>query len=102
MQAFLLFLLLVFGTSQKVEVIYLSEYPAQVEGIKIYQKTAMDFLDRAEMVLKDAERELVEMAASQDYGRVEIFLLEKQHGEIPTESQFGKRGYVKLLYCFKK
>ena len=94
--------MLVFVTSQKVEVVYLSELPVQREGLITYRKTAKDFLDRAEMVLKEAEQELIEMAASQDYERVEIFLLEKQHGEIPTESQLGRKGYVKLLYCFKK
>jgi hypothetical protein len=101
MKTCLLFLMLVFVTSQRVKVVYLSEHPAQVEGLKTYRKTAKDFLDRAEMLLKEAEKELIEMAASQDYNRVEIFLLEKQHGEIPTESQLGRKGYVKLIYCFK-
>lgn len=102
MKTCLLFLFLGFMTFQKVEVVYLTEPPTQVEGLKTYQKTAKDFLDRAEMVLKEAEKELMEMAASQDFGRVEIYLLEKQHGEIPTESQLGRRGYVKLIYCFKR
>jgi hypothetical protein len=85
-----------------VEVVYVKEAPSQLHQPGVFHKVSNDFLDRAEFLLKEVERDLIQMAASGGYGRVEIFLIEKQNGEIPTESQMGKKGYVKLMYIFKK
>lgn len=96
------FLLLTFSFQDKVELLYLDEKPEEMSDILVYVKKGVDVYDRIEKILIDAEKELCQYAEVNKYNLVEVFIVEQSHGEIPTESQFGKKGFVTLWVCFKK
>lgn len=84
-----------------VKVVYKNTKPENLSDMKLYKKVSNNHLDRAERILKEAENDLINLAKEKKATTVEIFIVDQKHGEIPTESQFGSRGYVELLYIFK-
>lgn len=84
-----------------VKVVYIDELPENPEHMIYYKKVSKDYLDRAEKILVEAEEDLMKLAKEKRMPIVEIYVLEKEHGEIPTESQWGKKGYVCLLFSLK-
>lgn len=84
-----------------VKVVYKTTKPENLSEMKLYKKVSNNHLDRAELILKEAENDLINLAKEKQATTVEIFIVDQKHGEIPTESQFGSRGYVELLYILK-
>jgi hypothetical protein len=100
----ILLLPLVFLLSQsngKVKVVYKEGKPENISELTFYKKQGKDYLDRAEIILKEAEKDLVLFAKEKKAIMVEIYILEQEHGEIPTESQMGKKGFVSMYFCLK-
>ncbi|WP_291786885.1 hypothetical protein [Cecembia sp.] len=79
-----------------VRIVYMEDEPTDIQEMIFFKKESNNHLDRGEKLLHEAENELIEIAKERGVELVEIFVIEMQHGEIPTESQFGKRGYVSL------
>ncbi|MGY6741430.1 MAG: hypothetical protein ACXIUQ_01740 [Cecembia sp.] len=99
---YLIFVNLFFLSIQNgVKIVYLEEEPSDIKEMIFFKKEANNHLDRGEKLLHEAENELIEIAKEKGIELVEIFVIEMQHGEIPTESQFGKRGYVSLWVSLK-
>jgi hypothetical protein len=85
----------------KVKVVYKEGKPQNISEHTYFKKQGKDFLDRAEVILKEAEKDLVLFAKEKNAVLVEIYILEKENGEIPTESQMGKKGFVTMYFCLK-
>jgi hypothetical protein len=100
----ILLLPLVFLFSQnngKVKVVYKEGDPKNISELTYYKKQGKDYFDRAEVILKEAEKDLVLFAKEKNAILVEIYILEQENGEIPTESQRGKKGFVSMYFCLK-
>ena len=91
----------IMSTGNGIKVVYKSTKPENYSEMIPYKKVSNNHLDRGERILKEAEKELVQIAKEKNASTVEIFVLQQKHGELPTESQFGSRGYVELLYILK-
>lgn len=85
----------------QIELIYKTERPTDKSELVFIKKAGEDYFDRAEKILKDVEKEVIALAESRNVSSVEIYVLEQQHGEIPTESQIGKVGYVSVFVSLK-
>jgi len=95
------FILLFSYSNNGVKVVYKSEVPDDKSGLIYYKKIGHGYLDRAEKILKDAELELIKVAEEKNAQKLEIYLLEEENGEMPTESQNGSKGFVILLFKLK-
>ncbi|PSL07233.1 hypothetical protein [Cecembia rubra] len=89
-------------SGKDIQVVYKYEEPLDKSGMTFYRKTSKDYLDRGDMILRNAEKDLLKIAKEKRANVVEIYVLEKVNGEIPTESQIGRFGFVSLLYVLKK
>ncbi len=98
---FISFAFLILPFQKEVKYVYLEEKPEDVSNIMVYKKEGNDIYDRVEKILIDAEKDLKAYALSKNQNRVEVFIVAQSHGELPTESQIGKKGYVSLLVRFK-
>jgi hypothetical protein len=94
--------MLLISNSNGIKIVYKSDLPADISGLIYFKKIGNDHLDRSEKILKDAEGEIVEFAKEKDADLIEIYVLDKENGEIPTESQTGKIGFVEVLFSLKK
>lgn len=90
-----------FQSNRIVKVVYKERTPENKSELTYYKKLGKDYLDRAEVIMKEAEKELVMLAKEKDAFLVEIYIIEQENGEIPTESQFGKKGFVSMYFCLK-
>lgn len=86
---------------EKVQVVYLDQQPKILADQTYFKVEADNYLDRVEVILDMAEKKLVEIAEKNKSNRVEIFIIEQENGEIPTESQLGKNGFVSMYFCLK-
>jgi hypothetical protein len=93
---------LLFSTVNGIRIVYKSEVPMDKSGLIYYKKKGNDQLDRSEKILKEAEKEIVKFAKERHADLIEIYVLDKGNGEIPTESQTGKMGFVEILFSLKK
>jgi hypothetical protein len=84
-----------------VNILYKKESPIDKSELTYFKKTGSDYTDRAEKILKDVEFELLAYAKKKNAGTIEIFIIGQQHGELPTESQKGKKGFVEILFSLK-
>jgi hypothetical protein len=80
-----------------VKISYMLEEPEDKSEYKFYLKNGRDQLDSEDLILFAAENDLKKIAVERNSKEVKIFIVEKSRGEIATESQLGKVGYVKLL-----
>lgn len=96
------FILCFSSVQEEVKLVYLDQKPEDISKVLVYKKVGTDNYDRIEKILKDAEKDLYKYAESQNNNLIEVFIVEQSHGVLPTESQFGKKGYVTLWVCFKK
>jgi hypothetical protein len=87
--------------ASEVKIVYLEEEPENSDQIIYFKKEANSQLDRVESVLYEAEKELIEIAKEKGFDTIEVFVIEMQHGEIPTESQIGKRASVSFFVSLK-
>ncbi|MFC0261060.1 hypothetical protein [Fontibacter flavus] len=85
----------------QVQLVYKKGTPINQSELLYIKKSGGDFFDRAEKILKEVEKEIIELAEKRNVKTVEIYVLDKQHGEIPTESQIGKVGFVTVLISLK-
>ncbi|RZS97249.1 hypothetical protein [Cecembia calidifontis] len=92
---------LLHSNGKEIQLVYKSEIPEDRSGMIFLKKTSKDYLDRAELILKKAEKDIIKLAKEKDAHLVEIYVLEKANGEIPTESQIGRLGFVSLLVSLK-
>lgn len=88
-------------STDQVQVVYLEQQPKVLENQTYCKIEADNYLDRVEVLLEFAEKKLVELAEKEKSNRVEIFIIEQVNGEIPTESQTGKRSFVTIYFCLK-
>jgi hypothetical protein len=93
---------LLYSTGNGISIVYKSEVPMDKSGLIYYKKKGNDQLDRSEKILKEAEKEIVKFAKEKHADLIEIYVLDKGNGEIPTESQAGKMGFVEILFSLKK
>lgn len=96
--------LLMLGTwlsKGKIQIEYLSEKPSNIQELTFYKKFGTDYIDSPEIILKDLEIELKELAKSKEAQKVEIFILERVESEIPTETQSGRIAYVAVFFKLK-
>lgn len=89
------------SSGKDIQVVYRNESPVDKSGMTFYKKVSNDYLDRADLILKSAEKDIIKIAKEKHASVVEIYVLEKVNGEIPTESQFGRYGFVSVLYVLK-
>jgi len=85
-----------------INIVYKSDLPADRSGLIYFKKLGKNQLDRSEKILKEAEKEIMEFANEKEADLIEIYVLDKENGEIPTESQTGKIGFVEILFSLKK
>jgi hypothetical protein len=85
-----------------INIVYKSDLPDDRSGLIYFKKTGKNSLDRSEKILKEAEKEIIQFAKDKEADLIEIYVLDKENGEIPTESQVGKVGYVEILFSLKK
>lgn len=87
--------------TEKVQVVYLEQQPKVLENQTFCKIEADNYLDRVEILLELAEKKLIEMAEKEKFKKVEIFIIQKENGEIPTESQTGKKSFVSFYFSLK-
>ena len=101
----LLFLLILnlplFFENNGVKIVYLEEKPEEIENLTFFKLEGRDFLESTESIIKKIEIRLVNFAKEKKATKIEIFILEKSKPEIPTESQFGNKAYVSVLFSLK-
>lgn len=84
-----------------IKIIYTKSTPIEKSEWTYFKKTASDNTDRAEKILKDVEAGLRAYAKKKGASTIEIYIIDQQHGELPTESQYGKKGFVEILFSLK-
>jgi len=84
-----------------IKILYKNESPVDRSELTYFKKTGSDYTDRAEKILKDVEFELLAYAKKKNAGSIEVYIIDQQHGELPTESQKGKKGFVEILFSLK-
>lgn len=85
----------------EVKIQYIDSSPIEKSEWTYFKKTGSDITDRAEKILKDVEKELLVYAKKKGASSIEIYIIDQQHGELPTESQTGKKGFVEILFYLK-
>ncbi len=71
---------------EQVQIVYLEQQPKVLENQTYYKIEADNYLNRIDVLLVFAEKKLTELAEKEKSGRIEIFIIEQENGEIPTES----------------
>ena len=66
-----------------------------------YKKKGNDHLERSEKILEDAEKEIIKLAKERRADFIEIYVINKENGEIITESQQGRIGFVEILFSLR-
>ncbi|MFD2200744.1 hypothetical protein [Shivajiella indica] len=94
--------LLNLGPTNGIKIIYKSDVPQDRSKMIYYKKKGHDYFERADGILKEVEKDIVHYAQGKDADLIEVYILEKANGEIPTESQEGKIGYVEILFSIMK
>jgi len=85
----------------QVQVVYLDQQPKTLENQTYCKIEADNYLDRVEVLLELAEKKLIELAEKNNSKKVEIFIFEKENGDIPTESHAGKKSYISFFFLLK-
>jgi hypothetical protein len=100
---FFLFLLQfpIFFENNEIKIVYLDERPEAIENLTYFKLEGRDLLESPQSIIIEMENRLVEFAKERKATKIEIFILEKTKPEIPTESQFGHKGYVSILFSLK-
>lgn len=93
---------MLFSYSDGIKIIYKTEVPTDKSDLTYYKKKGNDQLDRSEKILKDVEREIIKLAKEKHADLIEIYVLNKENGEITTESQQGRIGFVEILFSLGK
>jgi len=97
-----LFCISIFFENNEVKIVYLNERPEKIENLTFFKLEGRDFLESTQSIIRKMENRLVEFAKEKKASQIEIFILEKTKPEIPTESQFGQKAYVSILFSLKK
>lgn len=100
---FLVFMLTLpfFLTNNGVKIVYLEEKPGKIDELTYSKLEGRDFLESPESIIKNLESRLIDIAKERQATKIEIFILEQSKPEIPTESQFGRKGFVSILFSLK-
>ncbi len=96
--AFCISLLLV---QDDIKIIYIDTSPIEKSEWTYFKKTGSDNTDRAEKILKDVETGLLAYAKKKGASTIEIYIIDQKNGELPTESQNGRKGFVEILFSLK-
>lgn len=92
---------MIFSYGDGIKIIYKSEVPSDKSDMIYYKKKGNDQMERSEKILKDAEKELINIAKERRADLIEIYVINKENGEIITESQQGRIGFVEILFSLK-
>jgi hypothetical protein len=86
---------------EDIKITYVNTSPIEKSEWTYFKKTGSDNTDRSEKILKDVEAGLLAYAKKKGASKIEIYILEQENGEMPTESQRGKKGFVSMYFCLK-
>jgi hypothetical protein len=92
---------MLFSYGDGIKIIYKSEVPTDKSDLIYYKKMGNNQLERSEKILKDAEKEVIKFAKERHADIIEIYVINKENGEIITESQQGRIGFVEILFSLR-
>jgi hypothetical protein len=85
----------------QVEIVYLESEPKDKEKLTYCKLESNDYLERVEALKVIMENRLKEVGKEKNAIKVEIFIIEEFNGDMPTESQIGKRSFIRFYFIFK-
>ncbi|EIM76773.1 hypothetical protein A3SI_08651 [Nitritalea halalkaliphila LW7] len=87
--------------SERIEVRYLQEEPADLERYEEMVLVADNFLDATDYLVKSFEKQLKRIAKKQGKERILFYIQAEQQGRFPSENEFGRRSQVRLFYVME-